>query len=235
MKGFRRIIACAALALATLARADEPRIFIPWSPLDESERAKERDHMKRTPGLSDAFIEEELKNVSRFHAYRDADILRAYPAVSGHRRLSACTNTLMSGATEFVYLASKGENEAALETIRCKGAENGLMCWPLQQEKRYFLDGSDRYFLLEGVTLATAKRLLATYQAGRIANVPDWMKQMPTKISLIKALPEDGTYQMIFGDFLCAGCATKMNVKLESDNGEDRLAIQKGDADTMCI
>lgn len=234
MNGFSRIAACAVLALGTLARADEPHIYIPWSPLDESELAKERDSMKRTPGLSDAFIEKELKNVSRFHAYRDADILRAYPAVSGHQKLSACTNTMMSGATEFVYLASKGQDEVALETIRCKGAENGLMCWPLQREKRYFLDGSDRYFLLEGVTLATAKQLLVTYQAGRISNVPDWMKQMPTKISLIKALPGAGQYQLIFGDFLCAGCVTKMDVKVETVNGEDRLVIQ-GQADTTCI
>jgi hypothetical protein len=234
MNGFSRIAACAVLALGTVARADEPRIFIPWSPLDESELAKERDRMKRTPGLSDAFIEKELENVSRFHAYRDADILRAYPAVSGHRRLSACKNTMMSNATEFVYLASKGQNEVALETIRCRGAENGLMCWPLQREKRYFLDGSDRYFLLEGVTLATAKQLLATYQAGRISNVPEWMKQMPTKISLIKALPAVGQYQMIFGDFLCSGCVTKMDVKVETVNGEDRLVIQ-GQADTTCV
>lgn len=234
MNGFKRIIAFAVLAVGPLAMADEPQIFIPWSPLDESEIARERERMKRSPGLNDAFIEQELKKVDRFHAFRDADVLEAYPEVRGHKRLSACTNTMMSGATEFVYLASKGQNEAALDTIRCGGAPNGLMCWPLRREKRYFLDGSDRYFALEGVSLSKAKELLEIYNAGRVTNVPDWMKQMPANISLIKALPEDGQYQMIFGDFLCAGCATKMDVRAESENGENRLVIF-GQPDTMCI
>jgi len=234
MNGFTRTLSSVALLAAACAVvADEPRIFIPWSPLDESELAQERAKMKRAPALSDAFIEQELKNVATFHAYRDADIVKAFPQVRGHRKLSACTNSMMSGATEFVYLSNKAHNQVTFETIRCDRATNGLKCWPLQRETRFFLDGSDRYFLLENVTLDEARRLIETYEAGRIANPPDWMHPEGPKISLIKAMP-DGQYLMIFGDYLCAGCVSKIMVKPETVNGETRLAIQ-GQPDMVCI
>jgi len=234
MKGFRKSgTVFAVLVSSAVATADDPGIFIPWAPLDASEIAAERDRMKRTPGLNDSYVEQALKDEMRFHKYRDADIIAAFPEVRGHAKVSACTNSMMSGATEFVFVAGKRRNRASIESIRCAAAPKGLKCWPLERETRYFLDGKEQYFTLEGLTFAKAKDLLESYTAGRVSSLPGEMRHQPTNISFIKAMP-DGQFMMIFGDYLCAGCVTKMIVKPESVNGITRLQVI-GAPETGCI
>jgi hypothetical protein len=221
------------LAFTAQAMSAERQRFIPWSPLNESELANERANMRRTPGLTEASIEKTLKNQYSYHTYRDADIFKAYPELRGHEKLYVCTNRMMSDATAFVFLASREQNEVALETVQCSRLRKGLSCGVVVRERRYFLDGSDRYFSLEGVELAKAAEILDAYKGGRITGLPDWMSTEQSNISLVKALPDE-QYLMIFGDYLCGGCVFKINVKTETADGQTRLIVV-GSPEGGCI
>ena len=113
-----------------------------------------------------------------------------------------------------------------------------MNCGAVKHETRYFLDGSDRYFSLEGVTFAKAVELLSLFKAGSVTGLPEWETQDPdwktadiAKISLIKQMP-DGLYLLIFGDYVCAGCASRITVRLESE-GEKHLVVV-GQPDRNC-
>jgi hypothetical protein len=218
--------------VAAQAMSAEPQKFIPWSPLNESEAQNLKDKLVRG-GVSGVTVDELLKNVDHHHTYREADIFKAYPELRGHQKLSECSNSMMSGATELVFLSSKRQNEVTLETLRCSRAAKGVNCGEVNKETRYFRDGSDRYFLLDGVTLAKAVELLDMYKAGSITGLPDWMSTQQDNISLVKAMPDD-SYLLIFGEYLCAGCVFKVQVKIDESGGEKRLVVV-GQPEGGCI
>ena len=200
----RLLVLSLVLAMSAQVLSAERQRFIPWSPLNQSEASIQNAGLNRT--------------------YRDADIFKVYPELSGLERLSACSNRMMQDATEFVFLASKRKNEVTLKTFRCSRASKGLNCGAVKEETRYFRDGSDRYFSLEGVTLAKADELLDIYESGRVTGLPDWMSTEQKNISLIKAMPDD-LYLLIFGDYLCAGCVFKINVRIVESDAEKRLVV----------
>lgn len=219
-------------SMAAQAMSAEPQKFIPWSPLNEGEAQNLKDKLVRG-GVSGVTVDEFLKNVDQYHTYREADIVKAYPELRGHKKLSECSNSMMQGAAELVFLTSKRQNEVTLETLRCSRASEGLNCGEVNQETRYFRDGSDRYFSLDGVTLAKAAELLDMYKAGRITGLPDWMSTQQDNISVVKAIPDD-SYLLIFGDYFCAGCVFKVQVKIDESEGQKRLAVV-GQPEGGCI
>jgi hypothetical protein len=221
-----------ALVLTAEALGAERQKFIPWSPLNEDEAASLKAKLERG-GMLHVELDQLLKDVEQHHTYREADIFKAYPELRGFEKLSECSNSMMSGATALVFLSSRRKNEVTLETVSCSRATKGVNCGAVKLETRYFLDGTDRYFLLDGVTFAKATELLALLNAGLITGLPNWMPTVPTNISLIKETPDD-VYQLIFGDFLCAGCVSKINVKLEGNDGQKRLVVVD-QPETMCI
>lgn len=231
MKTLIQIILMSTLLNAGIATAMDR--FIPYTPLDASGKAVLKEKLSRSRPVPDEEIERMAKDVERWHTYRDADIFAVFPQLRGHRKLSECSNSIMGGAAELVFLANKGQNTATLEKSRCGNVSGGLMCSPVTTGTYYFLDGTERYFTLDGLTFDTARDLLEAYRDKRVTGLPDYIRPGRMNISTITKLPNQH-YQMIFGEPLCEGCFSKMEVERDTQDGETHLTII-GQADTICF
>jgi len=163
---------------------------------------------------------------------RESDIVAAFPELRGDKKLSVCSNAMMSGATEIVYLSGAKNNEVTVKSVHCTRASTGLNCGAVRREVNYFLDSPENFFSLENLPLSTARSIIEAYKANRIDTVPDWFVARP-EVRSIKALP-DGRYRLRFGEYYCAGCTTVFNVRLETKENEPRL-VYAGDADGGCF
>jgi len=214
------------LSLCALAQ-NEPAIFIPQSPLNPAEVAKLKERLGRNTSIPDVEIDNLLKNEAKYHTYRESDIGAAFPELRGDKKLSECSNSIMGGATELVFLADAGENEATIKTVKCTRVDNGLSCGAVRRGKYYFLESPEHFFSLENLTLREARTILEAYKA------TDWFGTMPLEVKSIKALP-DGRYTMDVGDVYCAGCAARLDVRLETSGGESRLVVL-GNPEARCF
>jgi hypothetical protein len=162
-----------------------------------------------------------------------SDVVAAFPELRGDRKLSACSNSIMSGATQFVFLSDTRQNEVTIKTVQCSRVDKGLSCGAVHRAKHYFLESPERSFAVDNLTFETARKIVEAYQAGRISAVPDWFGAARPHVRAIKALP-DGRYKLHFGDVYCSGCRAEFNVRLEADGTEPRL-LYLGDADGACF
>jgi hypothetical protein len=210
---------------------DAPGIFIPQSPFSPAEEAELKAKLKRTTRMTDESIENTVKDSSQYH-YGESDILAAFPELRGDKKLSVCTNSMMMGATEIVYLSEVRKTEVTVKSVHCERAEKGVSCGAVKREKYYYLDSPEHFFSLDNLTLRTARTIVEAYKANRIDTVPDWFVARP-EVRSIKAFP-DGRYRLFFGEYYCAGCTWMFNVRLETNEGKPRL-VYAGDADGGCI
>jgi hypothetical protein len=233
MKGFTRLVASLAAFFVVAADvAAESGRFVPWSPLTETEAIALKRKFERA-GLKDVELKELLENDERHHTYRDADVFAAYPELRGQQKLSECSNSIRSGETELVYLAERKRNEATLVKVHCSRADKGLTCGEPQRGQFYILDGSDRYFSLDGLSFDTAKTILDAYRARRITGLPHWIDPKNLDINTIKSLGDE-RYEMIFGDVLCSGCFSRFEARLESGDDGAKLVVV-GQPDGGCF
>ena len=220
------------LSLCALAQS-EPAVFIPQSPLNPTEVASRKEGLQRNTALSDVEIDNMLKDEAKYHTYRESDIVAAFPELRGDKKLSECSNSIMGGATELVFLSDAGENEVTIKTVRCTRVDNGLSCGAVRVAKHYFLESPEHFFSLENLTLRKARTILEAWKANRIAGLPDWFGASRLDVKSIVALP-DGHYRMDVGDVYCAGCVARFDVRLETSHSESRLIVL-GHPDARCF
>jgi hypothetical protein len=226
------LLTLSLLSLCAVAQSGS-EAFIPRSPLNAAEVAELQEQLKRGTALTDAMIEDLVKDESRRHTYRESDIVAAFPELRGDKKLSACSNSIMSGATELVFMSDARQNEVTIKTIPCTRADQGLSCGAVRRAKHYFLESPEHFFLLEDLTFDKARTILEAYEADRIIDLPDWYGAPRPHVRSIKALP-DGRYRLRFGDYYCAGCAWAFNVRLETQRSEPRL-VYVGDPEGGCF
>jgi hypothetical protein len=226
----RRALVCATcffaagIATGPASSAESPKKFIPWSPLSAEQTAEQKAKLQKTTGLTDTMIDNLLKDESNNHTYRDEDIVAAFPELRGARKISECSNRMMSGAAELVFLAETREHEVTIEKLSCSAANKGLECEPVKRGDYAYLESPENYFSLEGLTLAAASTILDAYEAGRILNLPAFFHGARPAARSIAAQP-DGTFRMSFGDYFCTGCAMTFNVRIEGAGERTRLAV----------
>lgn len=220
------------LSLCAFAQGDSGT-FIPSSPLTPAEVAKLKEKMKRDAVLTDAAIEEWVKHGRDLHTYRESDIFAAFPELRGARKLSECSNKIMSGATELVFISDTGKNEVTIKAVRCRPVDKGLTCEAVRRSTNYFLESPEHFFSLENLTFAQARPIVEAYTSGRITGLPDWFATARPNVASITALP-DGSYRMRFGDVYCTGCSAAYNVRLETSGAEARL-VYVGDPEAVCF
>lgn len=220
------------LSLSALARS-EPAVFIPQSPLNPAEVASMKARLQRNTSIPDVEIDKLLKDEAHYHTYRESDIVAAFPELRGDKKLSECSNSIMGGATELVFLFDVRENEATIKTVRCTRVDNGLSCGAVRRGKQYFLESPEHFFSLENLTLRKARTILEAYQAKRIAGLPDWFGESRLDVKTMEALP-DGHYRMHLGEVYCAGCVASFDVRLETSGSESRLIVV-GNTEARCF
>lgn len=176
-----------------------------------------------------------VRDERRLYTYREADIFAAFPELRGDKKLSECSNSIMSGATELVFISDTdtGKNEVTIKTVRCTPVDKGLSCGAVRRARDFFLESPEHFFALENLTFGQARPIVEAYKAGRIAGLPDWLGASRLKVASITALP-DGRYRMRFGDVYCSGCSAAFNVRLETDGTEFRL-VYVGDPESVCF
>jgi hypothetical protein len=230
-----RLYALFTLSLLSLGAfaQDGPKAFVPWSALNPTEVANLKEKLKRTTHLSDAVIENMVKDEANYHTYRDSDIVAAFPELRGDRKLSECSNRMMGGAAELVFISDARKNEVTVKTVNCSSVKKGLSCEPVSRGHYYFLESPEHFFSLENLTFEKARTIIEAYKARPLAGLPDWAVAPYNDVRLIKALP-DGHYRMFFGDFYCKGCTTRFDVQLDTSATEPRL-ILAGNVDGGCI
>jgi hypothetical protein len=142
-------------------------------------------------------------------------------------------NSIMSGATELVFIADTGKNEVTIKSVRCRPVDKGLSCDAVRRSTNYFLESPEHFFSLEHLTFAEARPIVEAYKAGRIRGLPDWFATGHPNVAAITTLP-DGSYRMRFGDVYCTGCTAAYNVRLEASVTEARL-VYVGDPEAVCF
>jgi hypothetical protein len=228
----RRLLTLSLLSFCAFAQT-ESGTFIPSSPLSAAEVAKLKEKMKRDAVLTDAAIEDWVKDGRRLRTYRESDIFAAFPELRGDKKLSECSNKIMSGATELVFISDTRKNEVTIKTLRCTPVDKGLSCGAVRRERNYFLESPEHFFSLENLTFDQAKPIVEAYKAGGIADPPDWFGTSRPNVASITALP-NGIYRMRFGDVYCTGCSTAFNVRLATSGTDSRL-VYVGDLESVCF
>jgi hypothetical protein len=224
-----KLLALLLVSLGAFAQAPTGT-FVPQSPLTPKEAADQKAMLKKNTRIPDADIDELLK---KDHSYRESDIVAAFPELRGGKKLTSCSNSMMSGATQIVFMSDVGKNEVTIKTIECTPVKNGLSCGAVRSEKNYFLFSAEHHFALENLTLITARNIIEAYAYSRIEGLPDWLVPMRLGVRVIKAQPH-GLYSMYFGDYFCAGCGAHFDVRLDTGGNRARL-IFVGNADLDCI
>lgn len=228
---------CVLLTLSLLSfcafAQSEHRSFIPSSPLSAAEVSKLKDKMKRDAVLTDAQIEEWVKDGHRLRTYRESDIVAAFPELRGAKKLSECSNSIMSGATELVFSSDIGKNEVTIKTARCIPVDQGLSCEAVRSARNYFIESAEQFFSLENLTFAQARPIVEAYKAGRITELPEWFGASHPDLTSIIALP-DGSYRLRSGNVYCTGCTAAFNVRVERSPTEVRLHYV-GDPEGVCF
>ena len=225
------LLTLSLLSLCAFARGDSGT-FIPSSPLTPAEVAKQKEKMKRDAVMSDAAIEEWVKGRA-LHTYRETDIFTAFPELRGARKLSECSNSIMSGATELVFIADTAKNEVTIKSAHCRPVDKGLSCEAVRSSTNYFLESPEHFFSLENLTFAQARPIVEAYKTGGVTGLPDWFATARPDVASITALP-GGSYRMRFGNVYCTGCSAAYNVRLEANETEARL-VYVGDPEGMCF
>ena len=210
---------------------DTPRKFIPWSPLTEEEIAREQ---ARVPSaLKEILGDKYLRDPTKNHRFRARDIVKVYPELQGSRKLSSCSNSIMSGATWISFVSHIEDHEVTLKTLSCSGTRGGVLCGDVTTKKSYFLKSFREPIDLLNVPPDTAQVIAETYQARRVDNLPDWFEGGFPQLSIIEALAGD-RYRLIFGDFFCQGCSFRYDARLDTTGERPRLVVV-GNADGGCF
>jgi hypothetical protein len=221
------------LALSTICAVadDTPRKFVPWSPLTEEEIAREKARFPST--LNTIWGDKYLKDPSKNHRFRERDIVKVYPELRGSRKLSSCSNSIMSGATWIAFVSHVEDHEVTLKTLSCSRARGGVLCGDVTTKKSYFLKSFREPIDLVNVPPDTAQVIAETYQARRVDNLPEWFEGGFPQLSFIEALADD-RYRMIFGDYFCQGCSFRYDARLDTTGELPRLIVV-GNADGGCF
>ena len=211
---------------------DTPLKFVPWSPLTEEEiaRAKARLPPALKEALGDKYFRDQIKN----HRFREREIVKVYPELKGSKKLSSCSNSIMSGATWIAFVSHVEDHEVTLKTLSCSGARGGVLCGDVTTKKSYFLKSFREPIDLLNVPLDKAQVIAETYLARRVDNLPDWFEPgFFPQLSYIGALAED-RYRLIFGDYFCQGCSFRYDARLDTTGEQPRLVVV-GNADGGCF
>jgi hypothetical protein len=222
-------IAC-LLSVSSLA-AEAPSRFVPWSPLTEEEIARAK---ARIPSAqNDEIYDKVLRDPKMSYRYRESDILAAYPELRGSKKLSSCSNRIMTGATSIIFVSHIGDHEVTLKSLSCSGARGGVLCGKVTTKRHYFLNSFREPIELLNVSPDSARLIAETYQARRVDNLPDWFQGGFPELHYIAALGED-RYRLIFGDYFCAGCSFRYDARLDTAAETPRLVVI-GNADGGCF
>jgi len=110
--------------------------------------------------------------------------------------------------------------------VQLPGDRDGVRCDEPAPKRGnyYFIDGTNQYFTLDGLTFETAKAILDTYAAGRISRLPEMLSTSRVNITSIKAL-FDNRYRLIFGEYFCGGCSTVFDADFDTRDGESHLTV----------
>jgi hypothetical protein len=220
-----------ALISACAVADDTPRRFVPWSPLTEEEIAREK--ASRPPALNEALGDKYFRDPTQNHRFRERDIVKVYPELQGSRKLSSCSNNIMSGATWIAFVSHIEDHEVTLKTLNCSRARGGVLCGDVTTKKSYFLKSFREPIDLLNVPLDTAQVIAETYQARRVDDLPDWFEGGFPQLSFIGAIAED-RYRLIFSDYFCQGCTYRYDARLDTTGEEPRLVVV-GNADGGCF
>lgn len=229
MRQIISLIAC-LLSLSSLA-GEGPSRFVPWSPLTEEEIARAK---ARYPwAQNDEIHDQVLRDPEMSHRYRERDIVEVYPELRGSKKLSSCSNSIMSGATSIVFVSHIGDHEVTLKKLSCSRAKGGALCGKVITRQAYFLNSFREPIELWKVSSETAQLIAETYQARRVDNLPDWFQGGFPELHLIGSLGED-RYRLIFGEHFCAGCSYRYDARLDTSGEKPRLVVV-GNADGGCF
>jgi hypothetical protein len=220
------LLTLSLVSLCAFAQS-EPRTFVPSSPLTAAEVSRLKDKLKRDAVLTDDQIEEWAKDRHRLRTYRESDIFAAFPELRGDKKLSECSNSIMSGATELVFASDIGTNEVTIKTAHCTPVDRGLSCEAVRSARNYFIDSPEHFFSLENLTFDQARPIVEAYKAGRITEVSEWFGASRRDVTSITALP-DGSYRLRSGDVYCTGCSAAINVRVDTSATEVRLLYVGG-------
>jgi hypothetical protein len=228
----RRWIPIPLLLLSLYAVADDtPRKFVPWSPLTEEEVARSKKRV--SPELEKMLGDEYFRNPINNHRFRERDIVKVYPELQGAKKLSSCSNNMMSGATWIAFVSHIGDHEVTLKTLTCSRAPGGVLCGDVTTRKSYFLKSFREPIELVNVSSDTAGVIAETYQARRVDKLPDWFEGHFPQLSYIAAAGED-RYTLVFGDYFCQGCSFRYDARLDASGELPRLIVV-GNADGGCF
>lgn len=223
-----------ALISTMTASAAEPTRFIPWSPLHPDVKAGMKERHWKNMGLTDAQVEKTLGDIRNYHTFRERDIVAVYPELRDGRKLSSCSNRIMSGHTSIVFLSNVGDHVVTVKSLSCNpsSGESGVRCGAVKTEQKFFLKSPTEPILLVDVSPNVATTVAQTYQAQRVDGLPDWTAGHFPQLAIIKALPDDH-FGLFMGDLACGGCYTRYEVRLDATGEKPRLVFT-GNADGGC-
>jgi len=150
-------------------------------------------------------------------AYHDRDIRNAFPALrKTDRKLSVCSNSMMSRAAKITYFGIPTDREVILKTTSCKGIARGLMCQRIQQSKAYYFESPGQHFVtFDDVSYDDAARVIAAYKANGITNASDELRTW-WNYRHVRAIGRTAHgFKLYLGDNLCGGCSAKVDVILD--------------------
>ena len=210
--------------------------FVPRLPPFADKQLDELESRLEKQGIARKEIESRLWSARQGFEYRDEDIRAAVEGLDADdMRMTSCSS-MFGDLLAFTYRGEVGQNRLTIKDVDCRPVDGGLTCHAARASKYFFDESPEQYFSLVKVSLDQAKAILAAYQHGGVADLPEDLQKFSYKaVRSIRAVPEG--YELSLGGMnACAGgCVFTVIVSLGHRNdGVGQLKLIRV-SDGMCV
>ncbi|WP_444906023.1 hypothetical protein ACJJIR_15485 [Microbulbifer sp. SSSA008] len=232
-----RIVLLIFLALNIFGcAAQKETIFIPASPLTRKEVEEEKERLKNDPEWADFDVEEIIGDGRGMFTYREEDIRAALTGINkSDKRLSLCSNSIMSGATSIVFVAETDEpHQVKIKSASCSPVGGGLSCRPVETDWEYQYKGI--YFSAGILGYEKAIDVISAFERLGIEGLPDWHRKVFGVGSVNSVEKTMNGYLIGVGELFCGGCVSEILVTTSHDSESKIQKLTYVDAiDSICI
>ncbi|MFW0778382.1 MAG: hypothetical protein ACN2B6_11775 [Rickettsiales bacterium] len=210
------LITCIVISLFGCATQKES-IFIPASPLTKKEIEAEKERFRNDPEWADFDVEEIIGDGAGMFTYKEEDIRSALDGINdSDKRLSLCSNSIMSGATSIVYVAETNEpHQVEIKTASCGPVGGGLSCQPIEHDWKYEYKGI--YFSAGMLGFEKSIEVISAFEKYGIEGLPDWHRKVFGVKSVNSVEQTMNGYLIGVGELFCGGCVAKILVTATRD------------------
>lgn len=216
------------IPLALTAMAEEYSVLVKRSHVDESKYEELISKLMKRSGRSreDAEWYYRESSASNLVGIGETEIRTAFPVLAPtDERYSMCSNSIMSGKTQIVYLSDADKQEVTVKSTNCEVTEEGLLCTEMSVRRLpYYQEPEKFYEIGNGLSTQEVAQLLRNLDDKGLSDFNS-EKEWLSNIHVRSAVLSDSGVILKFGEFYCAGCEYEFTVERQQEGVTKELKV----------